>query len=280
MILFVLLVASLTFPLTFADNAVWWDNAINLYPNSVTKWDDVREVWNNGTVALDVQVKFVSSSNVSMFKTYYLTGNGTTFVSIGNGLVTKAGDTKRLAPNEKLVFNIEASPINALTGGQTTSVSVSIQRTEVSGPPPSTPPNVPGKPVAIIAFNCSLNVQILPIFQQYYSADIAVMNPTSTDVVATINYWLSDANNSQIWNSTTSISIPANSTIQSSLDYPISSAGTYYANAQMIAPTQEQIFSRMFTVTYDTTTSLILTIVIFLLILGAMATIKKKKRKR
>jgi len=137
----------------------YWEDTITLYPSSTSLLTGIREIQNPSTdLALDVKVQYYYSSNIDVFKKYYLTGNGTSFTMIDNGVVTKIEDTKRLSPNQKLLFDIEACPKENVTIGQTASVTVQITRTEVALPPPPPPPPT------FIPKKYTLLIQVLDLF--------------------------------------------------------------------------------------------------------------------
>jgi len=110
----------------------YWDNAINLYPSTTTKWDGIQEIENLSPNVLEVRIDYYSSNNISVFKKYVLTGNETTFVTIEDGVVTKSSDFIRVGQLETLVLNVEAKPVDSVSEEQTCSVTVTITRTEIT----------------------------------------------------------------------------------------------------------------------------------------------------
>jgi len=158
----------------------YWEDTITLYPSSTSILAGIREIQNTEVNhLLNVKVQYYYSNNITLFKKYYLTGNGTTFTAIENGTVTKVEDTKQLSPNQKLLFDIEASPRDTVSVGETASVTVQIIRLAIPIVPPP-PPTIPPPPKKF-----TLLLQVFDLFNMKApNLNITITDQITAQVVA------------------------------------------------------------------------------------------------
>jgi len=276
---FILILAVGFLPIQSSLAIDYWDNAVNLWPNTTTKWDEVREIMNTANwQELDVKITYHSCTNITVLEKYYLTANGTTFVAIDSGIVTTNEATVRLSPSQKLLFNIEAKPTNAVTVGQTESVVVAITRTEIPYIGPEPPPETPLPILKITGFMGTTAFSWIPFIDNYYIVTLNITNTYAENKWTTIKYWLTDQNQTTVWNNTLSLSIPASSLKITSLTYPLTQDGAYTAHATMILPTIGDTYNQAFTTTSQLP-FIIALLAVFLIFVIGMAIVASRRHK-
>ena len=119
----------------FGANGSWTDN-INIYRYVTTVNENIRTFTNNETYSIDVTVEIKSTQSIQILKYYKLSANGTDFVIISEGTVTKSQATYYgLNPGKKLCFTVEAKPIDTAADGQTANLEIQISYPQQDNPP-------------------------------------------------------------------------------------------------------------------------------------------------
>ena len=125
------------FSLHFASgaNGSLWTDTIKIYKDATTVHTDIRTFTNNETHPIDVTVEITSTQSIYILKYYKLSANGTDFVIISEGAVTRSGATYYgLKQGEKLCFTVEAKPIDSAAEGETATVEVQISYIKDASP--------------------------------------------------------------------------------------------------------------------------------------------------
>ena len=112
-------------PISRVGAADWVDNII-VYSQSMTIYDNIRNITNNSTNSNQLTVTIASVQNISMLSSYILDGNETRFIEISDGAIIIGTNSITLLPNETIAFNISAKPVNNATAGSVAVVAVTV----------------------------------------------------------------------------------------------------------------------------------------------------------
>ena len=104
-----------------------WTDTISIYKDVTAVYTDIRKITNNETVSVDVRVYITFTENISLLEYYRLSANGTTFITISQGVVTLSNGTYYgLEPGQTLNFTVEAKGASSLSVDDIVKVGVKV----------------------------------------------------------------------------------------------------------------------------------------------------------
>jgi len=268
----------------------YWNDTIDLFPNIVSFKTGVREITNTGVYPLKIVVEYYTSSNISNFATFYLTGNGTTFISILNGVVTKSECTVTLGTGQKLSFDIESSPSGSVGVGETSSVTTAITRSDVVDVG-STSPLIPIVPIPVVfdILIISLPGRIVALWTEQTLVTIRLINKGAIAIETSLSYWIENSLNKTLYTETRTILIYSNETRDISVGFPTPrEVGAYTFHTEAVSPEIEVSALKTFQIISapnwfagaDGLPWTILIIVIICTVVGIICYAKKKGSRR
>lgn len=103
---------------TFGAVQYSWTDTIIIYKDVTSVYTDIRVFTNNETFPIDVRVHITYRRAIHLLQFYKLSANGTDFLIISEGRVSRSGATYYgLNPGQKLSFTVEAKPTDLAAEG-------------------------------------------------------------------------------------------------------------------------------------------------------------------